>query len=119
MYRESLPTTERLEMDPALRSEWALDRRRRTGSDWFTLCRCIGTVARDGTFGWTDNKTKHPTYWRKNGRLSADDIRDLESYFEFLRHQYGIPEGTTVYPKRAPVPANPVEPVDEEPVDAV
>ena len=118
MYRESLPTTERLEMDPALRSEWAFDLRRRSGSDWFTLCRCIGNIALDGTFGWTDTKTGQPTYWRKNDRLSADDIRDLEGYFEFLRHQYGIPEGATVYPKRSSVPADPVEPDDEEHVDA-
>lgn len=118
MYRESLPTTERLEMDPALRSEWAFDLRRRTGSDWVALCRCIGSVALSGTFGWTDTKTGWPTYWRKNDRLSADDIRDLEGYFEFLRHQYGIPEGATVYPKRGSVPADPVEPDDEEHVDA-
>jgi len=118
MYRESLPTPERLEMDPSLRSEWPLDLRRRTGSSWFTLCRCIGSVALDGTFGWTDAKMGWPTYWRKNDRLSADDIRELESYFEFLRHQYGIPEGATVYPKRASVPVDPVEPVDEEDGDA-
>ena len=30
---------------------------------------------------------------RGNDHLSADDIRELEDYFAFLRSQYGIPEG--------------------------
>lgn len=52
---------------------------------------------------------------RKNDRLSADDIRELESYFEFLRHQYGIPTGASVFPKRD---APPVVPIEEEDDDA-
>jgi hypothetical protein len=115
MYRESLPTIERLEIDPALRSEWAFDLRQRAGSDWSNLSRCIGSVALQATVGRANSGGSRQPYWRKNDRLSADDIRELESYLEFLRHQYGIPEGATVFPKRDSVP---VRPAEKERVDA-
>jgi hypothetical protein len=44
---------------------------------------------------------------RGNDHLSADDIRELEDYFSFLRSHYGIPEGATVFPKRDQAPTEP------------
>ena len=37
-------------------------------------------------------------------------IRELEDYFSFLRSQYGIPEGASVFPKRPVAPAARAEP---------
>ena len=45
------------------------------------------------------------SYLRSNDRLDAADIRELERYFDFLRYQFGIPEGATIFPKRDPKPA--------------
>lgn len=39
-------------------------------------------------------------YLRSKYHLPPEAIEQLESYFTFLRHQYGIPEGESVFPKR-------------------
>jgi hypothetical protein len=39
-------------------------------------------------------------YLRSGEQLEADDLRDLESYFEVLRAYYGIPDDQPVFPAR-------------------
>jgi hypothetical protein len=114
MYRESLPTTERLEFDPVLRSEWSFDQRVRTHTNWSDLHRALGHVAINGAAEPIHMETRGWPYLRQNDRLSADDIRELESYFEFLRQQYGIPTGASVFPKRDAPPVAPIEKEDDD-----
>ncbi|MDA8358551.1 MAG: hypothetical protein M0Z95_20180 [Actinomycetota bacterium] len=109
MYRELPPIAESLEIDPALRLEWPGELRSRTEGDWLVLARELGRLAVAASNGRIHGDTHVRHYWRKNDRLSADDIRELESYFEFLRHQYGIPVGATVFPKRETTPADVIE----------
>ena len=100
MYKEILPTADRLELDRALRSEWPTDQPLRDEDRWINVCRSLGQVALEATFPRTNSDAIYRPYWRGNGRLSGSDVRELEGYFEFLRLQYGIPEGATVFPKR-------------------
>jgi hypothetical protein len=109
MYNETLLLPERPEIDPALRSQWPGHVRIRTDSGRLQLYRQLGHRALDATIARNSNGPEFRPYLRSNDRLDADDIRDLESYFEFLRHQYGIPEGGTVFPKRDTVRSSPAE----------
>jgi hypothetical protein len=113
MYRESIPTTDRLELDRTLWFEWPPEPLR-SASDWSDICRSLGHVALDATSIRTPSRTTGDQYFRGNDRLSADDIRELESYFDFLRRHYGIPEGATVFPKRDAEPAPPTDPENDD-----
>jgi len=114
MYRETLPTIDRLELDPALRSPWPADQPLRSEAGWIQLCQSIGHVALEAKLPRTNSGTIHQPYLRGSDRLGPDDIRELESYFEFLRRHYGIPEGATVFPKRDAEPAAPPDPEDDD-----
>ncbi|HVF74612.1 MAG TPA: helix-turn-helix transcriptional regulator [Acidimicrobiales bacterium] len=46
-------------------------------------------------------------YLRSKYHLPPEAIEQLESYFAFLRHQYGIPEGESVFPKKPERAARP------------
>jgi hypothetical protein len=74
-------------------------------------------MAMRATITHTNSGTIDRPYWRGNDRLSAEDIRQLESYLDFLRHHYGIPEGATVFPKRDAEPEAPVDGEDADPGD--
>lgn len=39
-------------------------------------------------------------YLRAKYQLAPEAVAQLESFFSFLRHQYGIPPGQTVFPKK-------------------
>jgi hypothetical protein len=118
MYKETPLSAERMEIDPALRSRWPGHVRSHTESGSLQLYRQLGRLALDATIASTNNIIALRPYLRSNDRLDADDIRDLESYFEFLRHQYGMPEGATVFPKRDTVPSIPAEEEGDDADDA-
>ena len=116
MYKESLPTTTEFpELEAERRSEGPSDLPVQTDEDWIRICQDLGYVAIRGTAVEINSAIRHHLYLRGNSRLSADDIRELERYLDFLRHHYGIAEGATVFPKRAPAPP---PPTDEEGDDA-
>ncbi|MEA3078204.1 MAG: hypothetical protein QOF60_3112 [Actinomycetota bacterium] len=49
-------------------------------------------------------------YLRSKYHLPPEAITQLESYFSFLRNQYGIPDGAPVFPKKTkPGAAEPVQ----------
>ena len=50
-------------------------------------------------------------YLRSKYHLPGEAIEQLESYFAFLRNQYGIPEDEPVFP---PKPAKPIEESNDE-----
>lgn len=100
MYNETMPTAERFELDPGLWSEQKSDLPFWTEEDWIRLYQRLGQLALESTVTRSNTSNSDGLYLRRNERLSADDIHELESYFEFLRNQYGIPEGATVFPKR-------------------
>ena len=113
MHHESLPTTERYEYDQTLWSDLVSDQPVRSDIDWFHLYQRLGHVALQPSVIPVNGVTQRPPYLRSNGHLSADDVRELEDYFSFLRSQYGIPEGASVFPKRAPAPAEPDGPQED------
>jgi hypothetical protein len=100
MYNEKIPTAERFEFDQGLWSEQSTDLPFRTEEDWIRIYQRLGQLALESTVTRSNTSNSDGLYLRRNEQLSAEDIRELESYFEFLRHQYGIPEGATVFPKR-------------------
>ncbi len=100
MYKETMPNVERFELDPGLWSEQNSDLPLRTEEAWIRIYRQLGQLALQSTVARSNAGEAGGLYLRRNEQLSAEDIRELESYFEFLRHQYGIPEGATVFPKR-------------------
>lgn len=114
MYKETYPTTERLEFDRILWSEWPSEQPVYRNRDWRRLYHSLGHAALEAADTGTNRGTSHRTYLRGNDHLSADDIRELESYLEFLRQHYGIPEGATVFPKRDVEPPPPAEPEDDD-----
>ncbi len=114
MYRHILPCPDPLELDRALRSEWPTDQPLRDEGRWINVCRSLGHVALEATFPRFDSGAIHRPYWRGNGRLSGNDVRELEGYFEFLRLQYAVPEGATVFPKRDAEPVAPRDPEDDD-----
>lgn len=118
MYKETQPTIDQLELDPALWSFWPVDEPVRSDGDWTKVYRALGHVALDTSLPLINRGTIHQPYWRGNDRLSADDIRDLEGYLAFLRNHYGIPEGATIYPKRDAMPGAPSSaPAEPDPED--
>lgn len=113
MYYETLPTTERYEYDQMLWSDLLPDQPIRGDVDWVRLYQRLGHLALDGSVIPMNGVTKSQPYLRGNDHLSADDIRELEDYFAFLRSQYGIPEDASVFPKRAPAAAEPDGPQED------
>ena len=113
MHHETLPTTERYEYDQAVWSDLLPDQPLRIGVDWFRLCRRLGHVALEPSVIPVNGVTQRPPYLRGNDYLSADDVRELEVYFSFLRSQYGIPEGASVFPKRVQAPIEPDGPQED------
>jgi hypothetical protein len=113
MHYESLPTTEQYEYDQTLWSDLLLDQPVRSDVDWFRLRQRLGHVALEPSVIPVNGVTLRPPYLRGNDYLSADDVRELEDYFSFLRSQYGIPEGASVFPKRAPATAEPDGPQED------
>jgi hypothetical protein len=113
MHYESLPTTERYEYDQALWSDLLSDQPIRGDADWVRVYLRLGYVALDASIIPMNDATSDRPYLRGNDHLSADDIRQLEDYFAFLRSQYGISEDASVFPKRAPAPAEPDGPQED------
>lgn len=113
MYHETLPPTERYEYDQTLWSDLLPDQPVRSDVDWLCLCQRLGHAALQPSVNPVNGVTQRPPYLRGKDHLSADDIRELEDYFSFLRSQYGIPEGASVFPKRAPAPAEPDGPQED------
>ena len=107
MHYESLPTTERYEYDQSLWSDLLPDQPVRSDIDWFRLYQRLGHVAIEASVMPVNGVTRRLPYLRGNDHLSADDVRELEDYFSFLRSQYGIPEGASVFPKRDQAPTEP------------
>lgn len=114
MYREQLPAAERFEFDPGLWSEWPDDKAFQTRQDRVRVYQQLGQLAIQATAVRPNTSSTRRSYLRSNDRLDAADIRELERYFDFLRYQFGIPEGATIFPKRDPKPAVPVEPEDDD-----
>lgn len=113
MHYETLPTTERYEYDQALWSDLLPDQPIRGDVDWERVYQQLGHVALGTSIIPMDGVTSNKPYLRGNDHLSADDIRQLEDYFAFLRSQYGIPEDASVFPKRPPAAAEPGGPQEE------
>ena len=113
MHYETVPTTERYEFDQALWSDLVPDQPVRSDVDWIRLYQRLGQLAIKTSISPVDQPATGRPYLRGNDHLSADDIRELEEYFAFLRCHYGIPEGATVFPKRPAAPAEPDGPQND------
>jgi hypothetical protein len=99
MNKETLPTTERFEFDPAYWLDSPVNTRTRSDGDWLRIFTLLGNVALQGAGIRSKQGTARRPYWRGNGYLSADDVHELERYLAFLRQYYGIEDGATVFPK--------------------
>ena len=99
MNYNTLSTIERFESEPTLWSEsssiWPL----RTDEERTTLQRTLGRLALGTVIALPNTRFIDTSYGRAKGRLSADDVRELERYFDFLRQHYGVPEGASIFPK--------------------
>ena len=113
MHHESPPTAERYECDQTLWSDLLPDQPVQSDSDWWRLYQRLGHVALEASVILVNGVTRRPPYLRGNDHLSADDIHELEDYFSFLRSQYGIPEGASVFPKRVQAPTEPDGPQED------
>ena len=121
MHYETLPTTEGYEYDQALWSDLLPNQPIQSDVYWIRIYQRLGHLALCTSIIPMNGVTSSQTYLRRNDHLSADDIRELENYFAFLRSQYGIPEDASVFPKSPPAPAEPSGPqeeVDQEVHDA-
>lgn len=114
MYKETIPTMQLPELDRTLWSELASHQPLRSEADWIRLYRRLGHTALEAVHPYDNIGAYSRPYLRGNSRLSAEDIRELESYLDFLRHHYGIPEGATVFPKREAEPPAPTDPEDDD-----
>ena len=113
MHYETLPTKERYEYDQTLWSELLSDQPVLSHLDWIRIYQRLGHFALTTSIIPINRVANGQPYFRGNDHLSADDIRELEHYFAFLRSQYGIPEDASVFPKRPPAPAEPDGPHED------
>jgi hypothetical protein len=90
MSIETIPRTERYEFDHAIRDLTVSASRRNAPQD---LARFTGRIM------LRDCRERSGLDPRGRDQLSADDIEQLEAYFDFLREQYGIPKDKAVFPK--------------------
>ncbi|MGH9919740.1 MAG: hypothetical protein ACRD6W_12860 [Nitrososphaerales archaeon] len=108
MKYNAISTIERFEFDPAIRTTSAVSVHVPSPSV-IDVTALLGRLAVATTVSVDRDSTTRPLYLRGRHRLSADDVRQLEEYFAFLRSHYGIPEDVSIFPKKeaAETPVSP------------